>query len=386
MIKLTDILLETLTEKKLCPKGRAYYNRRIAAGEKPSAYLSGRAVKVCKGLMSEEIDPSEAYNDTDAINTLVDRKRDIAFIVKDSNTDENWANIQKIIKDNDIRIMYVKGNPHHAYIAYLPGSENKATQLKDLAEKYDGYLSAQASKEDAIKMGRLLGYKEDKIKDFINKNFPNDPIDESLRDWFKKEDWVRIDTQGNITGPCGTMKKGKATTRCLPRAKANRLTKAERAATARKKVAGSKKGKQFVPNTEKAKVKLNKESLDEMNLKQGLAAAGIALSSLLGTPDTAKAAAPTSISQVAAKSIIEKVVKGFEKEGYSIDFLETAKYKNFENAGEDDIKVELGAAKTESAARLVMMQFIKINNLDRNKTLFMFNPKEGQFAIIYTKK
>jgi hypothetical protein len=138
MIKLTDILLEIITEKKLCPKGKAYYNRRIAAGEKPSAYLSGRAVKVCKGLMKE------------------------------------------------------------------------------------------------------------------------DDLDESLRDWFEKEDWVRIDTQGNITGPCGTMKKGKATTRCLPRAKANSLTKAERAATARKKVAGSKKGKQFVPNTKKAKVKLNK--------------------------------------------------------------------------------------------------------------------------------
>jgi poly-gamma-glutamate capsule biosynthesis protein CapA/YwtB (metallophosphatase superfamily) len=138
MIKLINILNEILAEKKLCPKGKAYYNRRIAAGEKPSAYLSGRAVKVCKGLMEE------------------------------------------------------------------------------------------------------------------------DELDESLRDWFKKEDWVRIDTQGNITGPCGTMKKGKATTRCLPRAKANRLTKAERAATARKKVAGSKKGKQFVPNTDKAKVKFNK--------------------------------------------------------------------------------------------------------------------------------
>lgn len=138
MIKLINLLNEILAEKKLCPKGKAYYNRRIAAGEKPSAYLSGRAVKVCKGLMEE------------------------------------------------------------------------------------------------------------------------DELDESLRDWFKKEDWVRIDTQGNITGPCGTMKKGKATTRCLPRAKANSLTKAERAATARKKVAGSKKGKQFVPNTKKAKVKLNK--------------------------------------------------------------------------------------------------------------------------------
>jgi hypothetical protein len=144
MIKLSDILNELLNEKKLCPKGRAYYNRRIAAGEKPSAYLSGRAVKVCKGLMEED--------------------------------------------DLDMH--------------------------------------------------------------------------ESLRDWFQKEDWVRIDTQGNITGPCGTMKKGNATTRCLPRAKANSLTKAERAATARKKVAGSKKGDQFVPNTKKAKVSL-KEGLED---------------------------------------------------------------------------------------------------------------------------
>ena len=30
---------------------------------------------------------------------------------------------------------------------------------------------------------------------------------ESLRDWFKKEDCVRINTSGNIAGPCGTMKK-----------------------------------------------------------------------------------------------------------------------------------------------------------------------------------
>jgi len=79
-------------------------------------------------------------------------------------------------------------------------------------------------------------------------------VSESLRDWFKKEDWVRIDTQGNITGPCGTMKNG-ATTRCLPRKKAQSLSKAERAKTSRKKVAGSKKGKQFVKNTEKAEYK-----------------------------------------------------------------------------------------------------------------------------------
>jgi len=80
-------------------------------------------------------------------------------------------------------------------------------------------------------------------------------IRENLRNWFKKEDWVRIDTQGNITGPCGTMKKGKKTTRCLPRAKANSLSKKQRASTSRKK---AKSKKQFVSNTKKAKVSLKK--------------------------------------------------------------------------------------------------------------------------------
>ena len=41
---------ETLTEE-LCKKGKAYIRKRKAAGEKSSAYLSGRAVKVCKGQM-----------------------------------------------------------------------------------------------------------------------------------------------------------------------------------------------------------------------------------------------------------------------------------------------------------------------------------------------
>ncbi len=134
--------LQKLIKEKLCKKGEAYRKRRMAAGEKSSAYLSGRAVKVCKGQMS----------------------------------------------------------------------------------------------------GRKKKTNEQIIQD-------------SLRDWFKKEDWVRINTSGNISGDCGTMKKGKATTRCLPRKKAQSLTKAERKATVAKKVRGDKKGKQFVKNTEKAEYK-----------------------------------------------------------------------------------------------------------------------------------
>jgi len=137
MNSLQENRIEGLIREKLCKKGEAYRKRRMAAGEKSSAYLSGRAVKVCKGQMS--------------------------------------------------------------------GKKKKTNEIID-------------------------------------------EITESLRDWFKKEDWVRIDTQGNIAGKCGTMKKGKATTRCLPRKKAQSLSKAERKSTTAKKVRGSKKGKQFVKN------------------------------------------------------------------------------------------------------------------------------------------
>ena len=156
LAKIDKGKLKEIIKEKLCKKGEAYRKRRMAAGEKSSAYLSGRAVKVCKGQMSGK---------------------------KKKKANENTA-------------------PNHNGKAAPYGS----------------------------------GYKKLNI----------DKIAESLRDWFKKENWVRINTSGNISGDCGTMKKDKATTRCLPKKKAQSLTKAERKATVAKKVRGSKKGKQFV--------------------------------------------------------------------------------------------------------------------------------------------
>ncbi len=75
-----------------------------------------------------------------------------------------------------------------------------------------------------------------------------------LKDWVN-EDWVRIDSQGNIAGKCGTSKNKKNPDRCLPRAKAESLSKSERASTARKKKREGSKGKQVVSNTKAAKVR-----------------------------------------------------------------------------------------------------------------------------------
>jgi hypothetical protein len=90
--------------------------------------------------------------------------------------------------------------------------------------------------------------------------FMRELVQESLRDWFKKEKWVRITTSGNIAGPCGTSKNKKNPDRCLPAAKARSLTKAQRAATARKKKKAGAKGQTVVKNTKKATVR--KENLD----------------------------------------------------------------------------------------------------------------------------
>jgi len=169
-------------------------------------------------------------------------------------------------KDTQINILVDQIRKMPAVNFFRPGQVNiLETRLKSLVKeillekktKRDRCLRIADRKFDkpsAYKSGAVVRCRNGSIWKGIKEGDDFD-LDESLRDWFKKEDWVRIDTAGNITGPCGTMKKGNKTTRCLPRAKANSLTKAERAATSKKKAASDK---QFVSNTKKAKVKFNK--------------------------------------------------------------------------------------------------------------------------------
>ena len=75
-----------------------------------------------------------------------------------------------------------------------------------------------------------------------------------LKKW-RDQKWVRIGTDGKIKGPCGTSKDKKSPDRCLPLAKARRLSKRQLAATARKKKAAGRKGRTVVSNTPAAKVR-----------------------------------------------------------------------------------------------------------------------------------
>ncbi len=98
-------------------------------------------------------------------------------------------------------------------------------------------------------------------KDKGKKNEESD-IDEKkkgeLQKWLDKK-WVRVTSSGNVAGECGTSKDKKNPDRCLPKAKAQSMSKGERAATARKKKDAQKSGKDSgktsnVKNTKKGTV------------------------------------------------------------------------------------------------------------------------------------
>lgn len=89
---------------------------------------------------------------------------------------------------------------------------------------------------------------------------PKEGIEEGdLQKWLD-QDWVRIGSGGKIKGKCGTSKDKKNPDRCLPRSKAQGLSKKQRASTAKKKKRAQKTGRDsgktsYVSNTKAAKVR-----------------------------------------------------------------------------------------------------------------------------------
>jgi hypothetical protein len=182
MIKLGDILNELLCEKE--DRCKRIADKRY---DKPSAYKSGAIVRCRQGKiwkdLKEEIKAKEAYRDEDAIQTVIDGKRELGYITLKLSTipEETFWNI---IENNKLKTLKVPSNPHGAYIYYIEGAESKASRLKDIAEKYDGFLAYYATEEDSIQIGRLLSYREEDIEAYIehNRKLRGKNIKEGLED------------------------------------------------------------------------------------------------------------------------------------------------------------------------------------------------------------
>lgn len=121
-----------------------------------------------KKRLKEAISASEAHRDENAIQTVIDGKRDLGFLTIIGSTISE-KHFWDLIKSNDLKVISVPSNEYKAYIYFRKGAENKAKELWDIAEKYGGYLAYNATPEDSRRIGQLLGYHESDIDDYINK-------------------------------------------------------------------------------------------------------------------------------------------------------------------------------------------------------------------------
>lgn len=154
MIKLIDLL----SEGKPCWKGY----KQVGMKEK-----DGRQVPNCVPI-NEDIDPLEAITIVGSVQTIVDGKRDVGYIVLKHSSKDEIEQIKTLVSDNNLKIQPVKGE-QKPIIIYKTGNESAAKELKAIAEKYNGYLSYKATEEESRRIGEILGYSKESIDKYIEK-------------------------------------------------------------------------------------------------------------------------------------------------------------------------------------------------------------------------
>jgi hypothetical protein len=89
----------------------------------------------------ETIRAEDASKDLNAVQTVIDNKRDLGFITLIGSTlptEQFW----EMIDNNNLKTLKVKGNTYQAYIYYRPGAEKKpenyVTLLKNMEVIWHG--------------------------------------------------------------------------------------------------------------------------------------------------------------------------------------------------------------------------------------------------------
>jgi hypothetical protein len=123
-----------------------------------------------QSFLNETIRAVEAQRNENSIQTVIDGKRDLAFITIIGSTIPESV-IWDMIKKGGLKTIELPENKHKAYIVFRPGAEKQAKELADIANKYGGYLSWEATEEESRRIGELLDYDKQDIDWYINKNY-----------------------------------------------------------------------------------------------------------------------------------------------------------------------------------------------------------------------
>jgi len=141
--------------------------------------ITTKQFNILREHLEEEIDPSEASEDSKALDTVINKKRNVAFLI--SRGKYGLDNLKKAV---DAGLGVIKfnqdNNPNKlGYMVYNHGYEKQAQELANIAIKWDGYLPCAPdqgiSADEVFRIGRLLGYNRDSVVQFVCDKFNLSP-------------------------------------------------------------------------------------------------------------------------------------------------------------------------------------------------------------------
>ena len=133
--------------------------------------ITERQYKLIKEHLLEDIDPSEAYTDKSAVQTVINGKRNVCFL---ATYYEDAKVLLSDAKKAGLKVISMPQSKHNsnANIIYRDGFEEEAMRLAKIARRNNGYLPVDTP-EETYEIGILLGYYEEKVKEFVLDKFPN---------------------------------------------------------------------------------------------------------------------------------------------------------------------------------------------------------------------
>lgn len=130
-------------------------------------------IKLFEQFIIERIKASEAYDTMNAVQTVINDKRDLVFIstmdnpMYRPNNEKELAAMQHGL-ENGLTAIEVKGKPDGKSWVLYKKNKRAAQKLADYAESKGGYLSDNTP-EEAKYVGDLLGYDKADIQAFVKR-------------------------------------------------------------------------------------------------------------------------------------------------------------------------------------------------------------------------
>lgn len=117
--------------------------------------------------INEEIDGREATTEKGALRTLLSGQRNVAFVPVNEQ-------LRRLLEKRGYRIILVRRHDTDKFswwsIVYNDAGHENAHILHKIAQNKHGYLTDRTA-DEATEIGRLLGYTENSIKDFIRNKY-----------------------------------------------------------------------------------------------------------------------------------------------------------------------------------------------------------------------